>query len=116
MKSILFVLSMSLVMAAGPCFAHARLLSSVPAGNSQLAGAPKSLTLNFNEAATLAVLKLVNAGKEIPIPLDKDAKPGREFTLSLPPLAPGSYNVQWSAVAADDGHVTKGSFTFTITG
>jgi methionine-rich copper-binding protein CopC len=116
MKSIFFGLSMLLVMAAGPCFAHAKLVSSLPAGNSQIAAAPKSLTLNFNETATLAVLKLVSAGKEIPIPLDKGAKPGREFTLSLPALAPGSYAVQWSAVAADDGHVTKGSFTFTITG
>lgn len=116
MKSILFVLSMSLAMAAGPCFGHAKLTSSIPAGNSQLASAPKSLTLNFNEAATLAVLKLVSAGKEIPIPLDKGAKPGREFTLSLPALMPGNYTVEWSAVAADDGHVTKGSFTFSITG
>ncbi len=116
MKSMLFALSMSLVMAAGPCFGHAKLTGSVPAGNSQLASAPKALTLAFNEAATLAVLKLLSAGKEIPIPLDKSLKPGREFTLSLPALAPGSYEVQWSAVAADDGHVTKGSFTFTITG
>jgi methionine-rich copper-binding protein CopC len=115
MKSILFALSMSLVM-AGSCFAHAKLVSSVPAGNSQMAAAPPSLTLKFSESATLAVLKLVGAGKEIPIPLDKSAKPGREFTLSLPALAPGTYSVQWSAVAADDGHVTKDSFTFTITG
>lgn len=116
MKSMLFVLSLFLVMAAGPCFGHAKLTGSVPAGDSQLASAPKALTLTFNEAATLAVLKLVSAGKEIPIPLDKSLKPGREFTLSLPSLVPGSYVVQWSAVAADDGHVTKGSFTFTITG
>jgi len=116
MKSILFALSMCLLMAAGPCFGHAKLTSSVPADNSQVASAPKVLMLTFNEAATLAVLKLVSAGKEIPIPLDKSSKPGREFTLSLPALAPGSYVVQWSAVAADDGHVTKGSFTFTITG
>jgi methionine-rich copper-binding protein CopC len=116
MKSFIVMLSMSLALAAGPCFAHAKLVSSVPAGNSQLAAAPKSLTLGFNESATLTVLKLVSAGKEIPIPLDPGAKPGREFTLSLPPLAPGSYAVQWTALAADDGHVTKGSFTFTITG
>jgi copper resistance protein C len=116
MKSFIVMLSMSLALAAGPCFAHAKLVSSVPAGNSQLAAAPKSLTLSFNESATLAVLKLVSAGKEIPIRLDPGAKPGREFTLSLPALAPGSYAVQWTALAADDGHVTKGSFTFTITG
>jgi len=87
MKSMLIALSMSLLVAAGPCFGHAKLTSSVPAGNSQLASAPKALMLTFNEEATLAVLKLLSAGKEIPIPLDKSAKPGREFTLSLPARA-----------------------------
>lgn len=116
MKPNLLVLAIVCCLAAGPSFGHAKLVSSAPAGNSQLATAPKSLTLSFNESATLAVLTLLNGGKEIPIPLDKSAKANREFTLSLPALAPGSYIVQWSAVAADDGHVTKGSFTFTITG
>jgi methionine-rich copper-binding protein CopC len=36
--------------------------------------------------------------------------------LTLPALAPGSYTVQWTAVAADDGHVTKGTFKFSIAG
>jgi methionine-rich copper-binding protein CopC len=113
-KSTLFALSLS--VAAAPCFAHAKLESSTPAGNAQLAAAPQTLMLKFNEAATIAVLKLISAGKEIPIPVDKSAKPDRTFTFSLPRLAPGSYTVQWSVVAADDGHVTKGSFSFTITG
>jgi methionine-rich copper-binding protein CopC len=56
----------------------------------------------------------VSAGNEIMIPLDKDAKAGKVFTLTLPKLAAGNYLVQWSAVAADDGHVTKGSFSFSI--
>jgi hypothetical protein len=114
-KPILLALNLSVAFAA-PCFAHAKLESSTPAENAQLAAAPKTLMLKFNEAATLAVLKLISAGKEIPIPVDKSAKPDRAFTFNLPALAAGSYTVQWSAVAADDGHVTKGSFSFTITG
>lgn len=116
MKAILLTVSMSLVMLAGTCLAHAKLVRSLPADNAQIAAAPGSLTLIFNETASLAVLKVRGAAKEFSIPLDKGAKPGREFTLSLPPLPSGRYIVQWSAVAADDGHVTKGSFTFTITG
>ena len=94
--------------------AHAKLQSSSPADNAQLSQAPKTLTLKFSESAQLAVLKLVRDGKEIPVPLDKDAKPGQTFTLTLPTLAPGKYTVQWSAMAADDGHITKGSFSFSI--
>jgi len=116
LKNALLSLSLCGLLAAGPCLAHARLQSSAPADNAQLAAAPKSLVLNFSEAAQLAMLKLVLDGKEIPIPLDKSAKPSQAFTLTLPALVPGSYTVQWAAVAADDGHVTKGTFKFSITG
>jgi CopC domain len=86
LKSSLLALAVCGLVAAGPCMAHAKL----------------------------AVLKLVQDGKEIPVPLDKGAKPGQTFTLTLPALSPGNYTVQWTAVAADDGHVTKGSFVFSI--
>ena len=103
-------------LAAGSCFAHAKLQSSSPASNEQLAQAPKTLTLNFSEAAQLALLKLVRGGTEIPIQIDKTAKATQSFSVQLPGLAPGTYTVQWTAVAADDGHVTKGSFVFSIAG
>lgn len=115
LKNALFALIFSGIVAAGPCLAHAKLLSSSPADKAQLTQSPKTLTLKFSEAAQLAVLKLVHDGAEIPVPLDKEAKAGQSFTLTLPALAPGNYTVQWSAMAADDGHVTKGSFSFSIT-
>lgn len=114
LKNALLAFALCSVVAAAPCLAHAKLQSSAPADKAQLTQAPKTLTLKFSEAAQLAVLKLVRDGKEIPVPLDKGAKPGQTFTLTLPTLTPGNYTVQWSAMAADDGHVTKGSFTFSI--
>ncbi|HEY2783156.1 MAG TPA: copper resistance CopC family protein [Steroidobacteraceae bacterium] len=113
-KSALLALALCGIVVAAPCMAHAKLQSSTPANNAKLAGAPKTLTLKFSEAAQLGVLKLVHDGQEIPVPVDKGAKAAQTFTLTLPALSPGNYTVQWSAVAADDGHVTKGSFTFSI--
>ena len=113
-KHALLALALCGIVAAAPCMAHAKLQSSTPANHAKLTQAPKTLTLTFSEAAQLAVLKLARDGQEIAVPLDKDAKPGQTFTLTLPALAPGNYTVQWSAVAADDGHVTKGSFAFSI--
>ena len=115
LKNALIALIVTGIVVAGPCLAHAKLLSSSPSDKAQLAQAPKSLTLKFSEAEQLAVLKLVRDGTEIPVPLDKGAKAGQTFTLTLPTLTPGNYTVQWSAMAADDGHVTKGSFSFSIT-
>jgi methionine-rich copper-binding protein CopC len=114
LKNALLALALCGVVFAAPCMAHAKLQSSTPANNAKLTQAPKTLTLNFSEAAQLAVLKLAHDGQEIPVPLDKGAKAGQTFTLTLPALSPGTYTVQWSVVAADDGHVTKGSFTFSI--
>jgi copper resistance protein C len=114
LKNALLALALCGIVLAAPCMAHAKLQSSTPSNNAKLTQAPKTLTLNFNEAARLAVLKLVRDGQEISVPLDKDAKAGQTFTLTLPALSPGNYTVQWSALSADDGHVTKGSFTFSI--
>ena len=102
-------------MLAGPLLAHATLQASSPTHDAHLAEAPKTLTLTFNEAAQVAVLKLLGGGKSIPIGVDKNAKPGESFTFPLPALAPGSYTVQWTVVATADGHVSKGSFMFSIT-
>jgi copper resistance protein C len=114
LKNVLLALAVCGIVVTGPCMAHAKLQSSTPANNAHLTEAPKTLTLNFSEAAQLAVLKLVRDGKEISVALDKSAKASQTFTLTLPALSPGNYTVQWTAVAADDGHVTKGSFAFLI--
>ena len=96
--------------------AHAKLLSTAPAADEQLAAAPKQLTLRFNEAVQLGVLKLSADGKDISIALDKGAAGASTVTVALPALAPATYRVQWSALTVDDGHVVKGTFSFVVTG
>jgi copper resistance protein C len=116
LKHAMLIGALSGAMLAGPCMAHAKLQSSSPANAAQLTEPPKTLTLTFNEAAQVAVLKLLNGGKEIPIAIDRNAKASQSFSFPLPALAAGDYTVQWTAVAADDGHVTRGSFAFSIRG
>jgi copper resistance protein C len=116
LKQAMLIAALGGTMLTGQCMAHAKLQSSSPANAAQLTEPPKTLTLTFNEPAQVAVLKLLNGGKEIPITVDKSAKASQSFSFPLPALAAGNYTVQWTAVAADDGHVTKGSFAFSITG
>jgi methionine-rich copper-binding protein CopC len=100
---------------AGGAMAHAKLRSSVPANHAVLAEAPRAITLVFNEAAQLARLVLVTGAHEIALTLDTGAKPARSITVALPALAPGKYDVTWSALSPSDGHVMKGFFDFTLT-
>jgi len=104
------------LMWSAPSFSHAMLRSSIPAANARLARSPPALTLNFSEEAQLAVLKLTSSGTAIPVTLDHNAKASSAIVVTLPALKPGTYDVQWSAIAQDDGHVTKGTFSFTVLG
>jgi methionine-rich copper-binding protein CopC len=101
---------------AGLALGHAKLRSSSPPDDAQLQRAPESLTLNFNENVRLAVLTLTGDGKEIPLKLDRNAAAAPEVTVRLPPLSDGRYQVHWSALSPDDGHVTRGTLSFTISG
>jgi len=102
------------LMTCGDAVAHARLLQSSPTPDAQLLEAPKTLILTFSEAAQLAVLKIVASGKQIPVVVDHNAKASSIVTVTLPALQPGVYLVEWSALAADDGHVTHGQFGFSL--
>lgn len=101
---------------AGPAFGHATLRSTIPAADAQLQVAPKSLTLSFNEDVRLAVLTLTADGKDIPVTVDRSAPAAPQVTVTLPVLAVGKYQVRWSALSPDDGHVSKGTFSFAILG
>ncbi len=98
----------------GPAFAHAKLQRSIPAADARLQAAPKSLTLSFNESVRLAVLTLTSGGKDIPVTVDRSAPAAAQVSVALPALAVGQYVVQWSALSVDDGHVSKGTFTFAV--
>jgi methionine-rich copper-binding protein CopC len=115
-KHLLPIMAAAALMSASPVFAHAKLQSSSPAADAILSAAPQSLTLRFSENVQLAVLKLSLAGKDIPVVLDRGAAAAAQVTLALPALAAGKYQVRWSALSPDDGHVATGTFSFVIAG
>jgi methionine-rich copper-binding protein CopC len=99
----------------GPALGHAKLRSTIPAADARLRTAPPSLTLIFNEDVRLAVLTLTTGGSAIPISIDRSASAAPQVRIKLPVLAAGKYQVNWSALSPDDGHVTKGTFAFEVT-
>ncbi len=107
---------LTLLAVCGDAIAHAKLRSSIPANNARLTDSPPVMSLRFNEDVQLAMLTLVGGAKDIPLRVDLNAKAAPEVSVKLPPLAPGRYELKWSALSPSDGHVMKGSVSFTVLG
>jgi methionine-rich copper-binding protein CopC len=108
-------LSAGLVFGATQAFAHAALVRAEPAVNASVA-TPANITLHFNEAleARVSSFKLTDVdGKEVAVA--PAAAPDAKSISAKPAaaLAAGLYTVSWTAVG-DDGHPTKGTFSFTV--
>jgi methionine-rich copper-binding protein CopC len=94
--------------------AHAKLVKANPAAASTV-GAPPTLELQFSEklepkfsGVELMTLK----GDDVPV---TSAVSDKTVTVTpKAPLKPGAYMVMWKAVAADDGHKTKGDYNFVV--
>ena len=109
-----FAFALALIACCDSAVAHAKLRSSTPSNLATVVSPPTVLTLEFNEDVQLAMLKLVTDSTEIPINIDLNAKARPTVSVKLPRLAPGKYQVTWSALSPNDGHIMKGRFTFSI--
>jgi len=95
--------------------AHTKLEKSEPADGATLSTAPAMVHLFFNEKPDLKVSKVTLTGPSGSVELgaahsmaDKDIMAGIKGSL-----ANGKYTVNWQT-AGKDGHVIKGSFSFTV--
>ena len=100
------------LLSASPAFAHAALKSSAPNAGATVAG-PQKLTLTFTEKVRLTAVRLVAGDKNVSVETDRAAPAAETFLLPLSSLAPGSYQVRWTALGAD-GHPVNGTFSFTV--
>jgi methionine-rich copper-binding protein CopC len=105
---------MLMILPAWPAQAHVHLRESTPANGSTLQAAPPRLQLVFSEAARLTALSIRAKGegaahKLAPLP----AQTAASFTIDLPPLAPGSYTIEWRALS-DDHHIASGTVSFAV--
>jgi copper resistance protein C len=113
------LLTSALLLAAGltAASAHATLDHASPAAGSTVQEAPTHLTLAFTEPLEPAFsgATVTNASGQR---VDTGARAGsnkRELQISLKPLPPGSYKVNWHVLSVDT-HKAKGSYSFTVSG
>jgi methionine-rich copper-binding protein CopC len=109
--------SAALSFCTAAAFAHAHLVRATPGEGGSVKAAPSEVTLKFNEklepAFSSAVIRDA-AGKQV----DKadahvDKADRTTVRVSLPPLEPGVYTVEWRIMSSDT-HKLNGNFTFRI--
>jgi copper(I)-binding protein len=103
--------------AAGPAFAHAHLVSSVPVDGETTTTPPGELVLGFSEGVEATLSKVTVTGPDgKPVPLASVGSGDDDHVLRVVPqqaFSDGSYKVDWRVVSVDT-HTTQGSFAFKI--
>ena len=108
---------------AAPAIAHPKLVTSSPAANSTT-GRISTITLNYSEklvpalsGAQVVMTGMPGMANHKPMPIagvKTSVKAGKTLIVTLPrPLASGTYEVRWHAVAGDT-HRIKGAFSFRV--
>ena len=112
------IAALSFVALASAAFAHAHLQTAVPAVDGTVAAAPTAITINFTEGVEPAFSGIsLTASDGSAVPVEKaTVDPQNKAVMVVKidkALTPGTYKVDWHAVAVDTHH-TEGSFSFTI--
>ena len=104
----------ALLLFAPVALAHSELLASQPAEGARLTAAPATIELQFSEPVQLTALALVDAtGRRTRVALPADTTPQATVRLPAPPLAPGTWGIEWRAISAD-GHAARGTVRFSV--
>jgi len=104
------------VLACSVAFAHAFLDRASPAVGSEVTGSPPAIALTYTEPveplfSTVHVTDAHGDRMDEGKPATRDD--GRVLQVSLKPLPPGVYAVEWHVTSVDT-HKTEGHFTFTV--
>lgn len=96
--------------------AHAKLEKTQPADGTTVSVSPPQIQLSFDEEVDLKVSKIEMTGPSGKVAVGPARLMGpkalvAKITAALPDAA---YIVRWQTAAADDGHVSKGEFKFTV--
>src|SRR5262245_47152452 len=120
MRLSCFALVVTLVLAvmhSSPVLGHAVLTKASLEGTPIRPQTETTVTLSFNAASEPGFTKviLVDArNEERVLPVLPQSTAGK-VSVTVPPLAPGTYGLRYKVLAAD-GHVTESVLRFTVAG
>ena len=105
-----------------PVYGHASPITYDPSPNAVIDSSqslPDKVTITFTERPELRAssIKVLNSNNERIDANDlkaADSDKTLSITLDKSKMTPGIFNVNWAVLSKDDGHITKGSYVFTI--
>ncbi len=112
------ILAAALALSAAPAWAQeahgdSAEIVSVPADDAVLAAAPAALSLSFEHAVVLTEIQVHGPGHTaIPVTFTAATAAASTYSIPLPALSSGAYEVHWRATG--DGHAMEGTLHFTI--
>jgi methionine-rich copper-binding protein CopC/putative copper export protein len=111
-------ISISVVALLMPAIAsaHALPVGLSPESSSVLSHSPQTVSINFSEHVDPSASSLSVIGPDGSSVSGKAAVSTDRFALSVPLRddGNGAYFVVWSTTSADDGHFTKGAYSFVV--
>ena len=95
--------------------AHATMTASVPKEGASVTSPVSEIELTFSKPMRLTLVKVtrVDDRQQLAIRGELPKAFGTSVKTSVTRLPAGPYEVSWTAVA-EDGHVMKGSFAFSV--
>jgi len=112
------VIALALSLAASPALAQDshgdnREVISIPVDDSVLTESPPALSLSFDHAVTLTEVAVHGPGHtEVPIGFTAATSAAQSYSIPLPALSAGAYEVHWRATG--DGHEMTGTLHFSV--
>lgn len=118
--AILFIMGNSLSFLQ--VYGHASPITYEPSPNQiidSVQSIPDKVTISFTESPEprASSIKVINSNNER---LDKndlqvlDAEKSLSISLDKSKVIPGTYTTDWIVLSKEDGHITKGSYVFSI--
>jgi len=113
-RSVVFA-SLLIVAGVAAALAHAKMNASVPKDGETVSAGLSEIQLQFSKPLRLTLIHVRRVEDQTDIPISSELP--RSFAdfakIAVDALQAGSYEVTWTAVSSD-GHVTKGSFAFSV--
>ena len=95
--------------------AHGELEGADPEPNAQLKSAPPNVTMTFTEEPSNdSVLDVTDGcGNDV---VQRTVVDGNDFVATVATGQPGKWEATFRVISAEDGHLTKGKYSFDVAG